>query len=497
MGIKTILFSWVGKADLTGATSNGGPGPLMSIIEHKSFDELHIAHNYSEDEVEDFKQALLSKYKGKVCFNPVTLTSPIEFAEIYTAADSILKKIKASYPKSDLFLQITSGTPAMSAVSILLGKAKYSTKFIQSSIEQGVQEVDLPFDIAADFIPALVNKQDAELTALLSKNAPDTAEFDNIITQNPDMERLKQRAAIIAARDVPILIHGETGTGKELFAKAIHNSSRRKDRPLLTLNCGAIPKDLIDTTLFGHVKGAFTGATEKATGYFEDADGGTLFLDELGELPLESQVRLLRVLQEGTFSPVGTTANKSVNVRIIAATHRNLINEVAEGNFREDLFYRLAVGVLDLPPLRERAGDIPIIADYLLKQHNKNSISDFENDKKLSASAINFISSYPWPGNVRELDATLLRASIWCPSKTMQRTDIESALITQSSKREDFKSLDVAKGIDISDVVADVCMFYINKALNVTGGNKKRASELLGLKNYQTLNNWIEKYGAN
>ena len=164
------------------------------------------------------------------------------------------------------------------------------------------------------------------------------------------MATLKTKAAILAKADVPVLIYGETGTGKELFAKAIHNASARAGKPLLVLNCGAIPKDLVDSTLFGYTKGAFSGAIKDTPGYFADANGGTLFLDEFGELPLDSQVRLLRVLQDGTYTPVGSTHSKTTNIRIIAATNKNLVDEVAAGRFREDLFYRVAIGVLQLPP---------------------------------------------------------------------------------------------------------------------------------------------------
>ena len=195
---------------------------------------------------------------------------------------------------------------------------------------------------------------------------------------------------------------GESGTGKELFAKAIHNTSHRQGKPFITVNCGAIPKDLIDSELFGHVKGAFTGAIYHKTGYFEAADTGTLFLDEFGELPLEAQVRLLRVLQSGELSKVGDTQTINVDVRIIAATNRNLPAEIAQGNFREDLFYRVAVGIISLPPLRERHGDVALLSAYLLQKINQDAVHQPGYvAKTLSVKAKNKLLNYDWPGNIR------------------------------------------------------------------------------------------------
>jgi transcriptional regulator with PAS, ATPase and Fis domain len=185
------------------------------------------------------------------------------------------------------------------------------------------------------------------------------------------MDRLIQRARRVAIRNVSVLIEGESGTGKELLARAIHRASPRKDRPFIAVNCGAIPAELVESELFGHEKGAFTGATQQRTGHFEAADGGTLFLDELGELPGPAQVKLLRTLQEGEVVRLGSSKPTKVDVRIIAATNRTLTEEIASGRFREDLFYRLAVAVLKLPPLRERSGDLGVLIDHLLAQVNR------------------------------------------------------------------------------------------------------------------------------
>lgn len=260
----------------------------------------------------------------------------------------------------------------------------------------------------------------------------------------------------------------------------------------MPVNCGAIPQELVDSVLFGHKKGAFTGATSDKPGVFEQADGGTLFLDEFGELEPGVQVRLLRVLQEGTFIPVGGSKEQKVDVRLITATHRNLMEAVADGSFREDLFYRVAVGVLHLPPLREREGDLSLLADRLIKTMGARDPA--LKHKKISPEAKNLILRHPWRGNVRELQSTLLRAALWCPDERITAADIRQALFHMPEKEEDLLSRDISQGIDLQGIIGDLAAHYIRRALEHSGHNKTRAAQLLGLKNYQTLNNWMEKY---
>lgn len=490
-----LLFSWIGNTDIREAENRKHSGPLESILEASRYDVLYLIYDKPEAEAIPYIRHIEEGFGLAIISNPVSLSDPTHFGDIYRAFDAMLDKAQSAYPNAEFTIQITSGTPAMTAVSILLGKAKYSTKFVQSSIEQGVSEPDLPFDIAADFLPALAKRTDAKFSSLFSGQTPNTAAFADILTQSANMETLKLKAVTLAQREVPVLIYGETGTGKELFAKAIHNASSRADKPLLTLNCGAIPKDLIDTTLFGHTKGAFTGANEAKKGYFEQANGGTLFLDEFGELPLESQVRLLRVIQQGTFTPVGSTTEKLVDVRIIAATNHNLINDIAEGKFREDLFYRVAIGMITLPPLRERKGDLPLLAKKLLEKVNQEAtnVPGYVH-KKLSASAIKFICSYGWTGNVRELQATILRASLWQQDKLLLEDDIREALLEIRPVRDEILGRDISQGIDINEILKEVSRHYIERALKENHGNKSKAAAMLGLKNYQTLNNWIDRY---
>jgi transcriptional regulator with GAF, ATPase, and Fis domain len=296
-----------------------------------------------------------------------------------------------------------------------------------------------------------------------------------------------------------VLIEGESGTGKELLAKAIHSASPRRDKRLRIVNCGAIPIELVEAELFGHEKGAFTGAMQPHAGYFEDADGGTLFLDEIGELPLAAQVKLLRILQEGEVTRVGSTKARKVDVRIIAATNRDLMTEVLEGRFREDLFFRLAVLVLKIPPLRQREGDLGPLIDGLLGRINEVSAGELGfRRKKISPAARNLLLLHPWPGNVRELHNTLQRAAVWSDGDVIEADDIRESLLPlegRPGRSDALLDSPLGQGFDLKDLIGAVARHYLHRAMEAAHGNKTRAAELVGLPNYQTLSNWLTKYG--
>ena len=247
--------------------------------------------------------------------------------------------------------------------------------------------------------------------------------FEEIVGNSDALLALLKRVDQVAPTNSSVIIYGETGTGKELIARAIHDRSTRKDRPLVKVNCSAISAGLVESELFGHVKGAFTGAFERRIGRFELADGGTIFLDEVGELPLDTQVKLLRVLQEREFEPVGSSRSVRVDVRIICATNRNLKESISEGTFRSDLYYRLNVFPLEVPPLRERRSDIPQLAMFFLSKYARNLGKKMEG---ISAVASERLTSYSWPGNVRELQNVIERALILSPGSILE---LENELI--------------------------------------------------------------------
>jgi formate hydrogenlyase transcriptional activator len=240
---------------------------------------------------------------------------------------------------------------------------------------------------------------------------------DEIIGRSPVHLAVLEQVGRVASTDATVLICGETGTGKELIARAIHSNSQRRDKPLIKLNCAALPAGLVESELFGHEKGAFTGAIARRIGRFELADGGTIFLDEIGELPLETQAKLLRVLQEHEFDRVGGASQRKVDVRVIAATNRNLLKAVGEKAFREDLYYRLSVFPILLPPLRERSEDIPLLVQFLLDRFAAKIGKRFDG---VSHETMQRLTAYSWPGNIRELENILERAVILATGPTLE-----------------------------------------------------------------------------
>ena len=284
----------------------------------------------------------------------------------------------------------------------------------------------------------------------------------------------------VARSDAPVLIAGESGTGKELVAKAVHEYSPRRQKEMITINCGAIPENLLESELFGHEKGSFTGAIARRAGRFEQADGGTLFLDEIGDMPLSIQVKLLRVLQDGSFSRVGSNETITTDVRIIAATHKNLVEEVAAGRFREDLYYRLNVVEIPIPPLRERREDIPLLAEFFLQRiTRKNGMARI----RLSAEAINALQSHNWPGNVRELENTIARACALASSNVLLPADIPLASAPGKATADITAALDQLINLAPAggDLLAWLTREVAGRLVERADGDIKEAAVLLNL----------------
>ena len=311
------------------------------------------------------------------------------------------------------------------------------------------------------------------------------------------MAHLVERAQRVALRNVPVLLEGESGTGKELFARAIHDHSPRGDKPFIAVNCGAIPPGLVESELFGHEKGAFTDANAQRKGHFELANGGTLFLDEIGELSKDIQVKLLRVLEEREIVRLGTSTPIKVDVRTVAATNRTLSEEVREGRFREDLFYRIVVAYLKLPPLRERPGDLGLLIDRFIEEINQESEEQpGYRRKKISASAKNIILNHSWPGNVRELQNTLRRAMVWTDGDTLTRRDIEEALLPAFEKRDEgILNRPLDGDFSLENLLGEVARHYIQRA-EEESKNRTEAAKRLGFSSRQTFDNWKEKHKA-
>lgn len=495
-----ILFAWLGNTDLRAAEgdSTAGPGPILNALQARDFGRIEILSDHGKSKTQKYADWLKRCFSGEVSAHTVKLSSPTCFEDIYREADKLVNDIRKEASREPFVFHLSPGTPAMAAVWILLAKAKYGAELIESSREHGVKTVSVPFEVAAEFTPVATKAADDLLARLAQGLPPESPEFSSIIHRCPAMKRVVAMAHRLALREVPVLIQGESGTGKELFARAIHGASPRANGPFVTVNCGAIPSELVDAELFGHEKGAFTGATGARAGYFESADGGTLFLDEIGELPLPSQVRLLRVLQEQEVTRVGATRARKIDVRVVAATNRVLSVEVQQGRFREDLFHRLAVGVLLLPSLREREGDVSLLMDALLNKINREAAGQpgYKN-KKLSVSARKVMVTHPWPGNIRELNNALLRASIWAPGNEITGEDMAEALAVSIPPKSDaILGRQLGDRLQLPDLMGEVARHYLQRAMTEAHGNKTEAARLLGLGSYQTLTNWLEKYGV-
>ena len=328
---------------------------------------------------------------------------------------------------------------------------------------------------------------------LLKKQLKDRAVFDNIIGKSEKIEKVFELVRKVSDSMSNILIYGESGTGKELIARAIHFNSRKKDKPFVTINCGALPEGLLESELFGHMKGSFTGAVFNKEGLFEVANGGTIFLDEVGETSPAIQVKLLRVLQDKEFKRVGGTKEIKVDVRIITATNRDLSKAVSEGKFREDLYYRLNVIPITLPPLRERTDDIPLLADHFLNKFNK---ALNKNVKGFSQTTMELFRNYEWRGNVRELENVIERAVALSNSEIITPEYLPD-ILRDSSRSSSAIPVNIPhEGLDLEGLIGDIEKELLLKALEKTNWIKKDAAKLLHL-NFRSFRYRLDKYNLN
>lgn len=325
--------------------------------------------------------------------------------------------------------------------------------------------------------------------ALFMKSVEDAVSFGNLIGKSREMIEVYSLIKKVAGTTANVLITGESGTGKELVARAIHDNSPRKNMPLVIINCGGIPETLLESELFGHVKGSFTSAYSDKAGLFENAGGGTIFLDEIAELPPVLQVKLLRVLQEKTFRRVGGQKDIKVDVRIISATNQNLKQKVEDGSFREDLYYRLNVVLINIPPLRERKEDIPVLTEYFIEKYSKEFGKEI---KKISSYAMELLMKYRFPGNVRELENIIER------SIAMETSNIilpETLVILEESRpdQDTIQGIDFPDGgLDLNDEMAKIEKKLIEKALKKTNGSKTKAAKYLNI-SFDSLRYRLEK----
>jgi two-component system response regulator PilR (NtrC family) len=450
---------------------------------------------------------LLGREIGSV-FPPLHLTRDARATFLQSTSTTAATEFQYESPNGDSHLIRCTATPLENTWSQPIG-ALYI-----------LQDVTRLRAIEDEQVRAAGDREAAGDSEIYADDGDDAHMIDGFVGRSPAMQQIRALIERVASSDATVLLCGESGTGKEVAARAIHTKSPRRDKPFVAINCGAIPEHLIESELFGHVKGAFTGAVANRVGFFRAADGGTVFLDEIAELPLPMQVKLLRVLQERVFKPVGSETHVAVNVRVIAATNKDLEQEVKGGNFREDLYYRLNVISIELPPLRDRPQDIPLLIRHFLKQfsdlHRKRVV-------RLSVGAARRMLAHAYPGNVRELANIIEHSVTMTDGETVHETHLSPQVLqtnrvhVPSPAPANPASIDHApmlhatgnggataryfngNGKPVADLESHLEEYekgILLRALENSGGVKKRAAELLGI-NYRSFRHRLSKYGLN
>ncbi|MDQ1349698.1 MAG: two-component system, NtrC family, response regulator PilR [Acidobacteriota bacterium] len=382
-----------------------------------------------------------------------------------------------------------------SRTSVIMMTAYTSTKNAIDAMKLGAYDyVPKPFDIdelKAVLERALEKNRLYEENTYLRRELEQRYAFNNIIGRSPRMQAIFGLIERIARTASTVLIHGESGTGKELIARAIHFSSPRATQRVLSINCGAMPENLLESELFGHERGAFTGALRDKKGLFQEANHGTLFLDEIGEMSLTMQVKLLRVLQERVVRRVGGTSEDPVDVRIIAATNQNLQEKIGRGEFREDLFYRINVIPIAIPPLRSRREDIPLLVDHFL---HKYSAALGVPPKRISAEAMRLLEGHTWPGNVRELENLIERAIALSTGSAITAADLPTSLAAAGPRDDQGVSLPI-DGLDLEALLEGIRSDVMRQALERSGGVQTQAAELLRM-SFRSFRYYARKAGV-
>ncbi len=382
----------------------------------------------------------------------------------------VLRRITELDPEVPTMIMTAFGTVETAVEAMKLGAFDFITKPFAPEVVR--LKVTRALELAA--ARRARTKLEAE-KEYLQGEADGRYSFAELIGQSQPMQRVFQAITKVAATDASVFVQGESGTGKELVARAIHKNSRRKDGPFIKVNCGAITETLLESELFGHEKGAFTGAIKRKLGRFELAHGGTLFLDEIGDVPASMQVKLLRALQEQEFERVGGESPVKVDVRVISATNKDLQKEVAEGRFREDLFYRIHVVPVSLPPLRERRDDIPLLVSHFIEKLAPRTNPDV---RTVADDVLGRLMAYHWPGNVRELENALEQALVFAEGKELTMAALPAFLQGPSAG----DTLEVPKSMSLPEILDDLERQLILKAFHKAGGVKTETARLLGIK---------------
>jgi len=458
------------------------PGPILSLLSVRKFDHAFLFDTPATQRVTVETNKIIGKlHKNmEVHILETNLSDPTDYEAILKSLRRHLRRIVEEFTNARFFIAVASGTPQMHSCWLLLTTSGEIPARILHVRPPQFATKDHPLVTEVD----LSSREFPVVRSQVKQIFKEDIKIDDysvrlqigIVGDHPAMKRSLEIAAMMATSKAPVLVLGETGTGKELIAQYIHKLSGRQRESFIVVNCAAIPADLVESILFGHKKGAFTGAVSDQTGKFDMADRGTLFLDEVGDLPLPAQAKLLRVLQDGLLEPVGHSKPHKVDVRIIAATNRDLRKLIKQTKFCEDLFYRLCVGEIKLPALRERRSDIPKLALRILDRLNES----MRRPKRLSAGALSRLQSHDWPGNIRDLENVIERSIRLCRHDVLDANDL---LITEPLTYADpLDALpDPYEGFSLDDFLGSVRKQMILRALEAANGNQSRAARMLGM----------------
>lgn len=459
-------------------------GPIVSLVQVKRFDHVVLISTPNTRRNTVDTEAALSALKPglEVCVVDAALSDPTDYRAILRELRTKVRPALTTLGQQiELFVSVASGTPQMHASWLLLAASGEIPARILHIRPPRFVTADKPLvtevDLSSSDFPKVRSVTIAKLEAI--ETTVDTGNIIRslgIVGDHPVLRKALDMAATLADSDVPILILGETGTGKELLARFVHLASGRPADRFVALNCAAIPKELVESILFVHRKGAFTGAISDQEGKFVQADGGTLFLDELGELPLDMQAKLLRVLQEGEIEPLGAGKPRTVDVRLIGATNVNLARAIKQCRFREDLYYRLNVGEIRLPALRDRRSDIPKIALTALDRVN----ASLKQPKRLTTAALQRLQSHDWPGNIRDLSNVIERSARLTRSSVL---DAEDLMLSEPVGHADPLTVlpEPAEGFSLEEFMSGARKQLVMRALEISQGNQSEAARLLGV----------------
>jgi len=482
-----VLLSFVGFHDpfsqgLVGEQSQ--PGPILSLLEAREFDKFVLFSTpNTEKQTNETLAALASRHAPvETERRDIPLTDPTNYEEILKGLRQHLREIQAELSAARFFIGVNSGTPQMHASWVLLTASGEIPAHLLSTRPPRFVDKNTPLvsevDVTSPLFP-VVRRGPGIPDEVPTSEFPDlktAVRETGLVADHPSMAGPLKAIGALADSDVPILLLGETGTGKEMFARLVRRLSKRPVERFVAVNCAALPENLVESILFGHKRGAFTGAVSDQDGKFVLADGGTLFLDEFGELPLPVQAKLLRVLQDGVVEPVGARRGQKVNARIVAATNRDLRKAIKKGDFREDLYYRLEVGRVDIPPLRDRRSDIPKIALHVLDQVNRS----LRHPKRLTVEALSRLERHDWLGNVRDLENAIERSARLSRVHVLDADDLR--ISEPIAGRDDLEGLpEPHEGFSLEGFIGGARKQLMLRALEIAGGNQSEAARLLGV----------------